>query len=180
MRASDQRQVSVLQDGMLYGAHPSDQPMFTQEAIHKKHQRRCESIALVQRSPSYCLLALVLGDMPHSPDPWGSSITRRQWKVRYNSWRSEILELIDTRLTLEDRALVDIEDWTRRHYHRFDGLGCVKRKPLYCQLCEISVELPLEPDPWDRSISKRQWENKMQGWRKELEDLMAARAHCLD
>jgi hypothetical protein len=161
------------QDGMLYEVHPSDELMshgevaFTQEAIHKKHQRRCESIALVQRSSSYCLLALVLGDMPPSPNPWGSSI-------------SEILELIDTRLTLEDRALVDIEDWTRRHYHRFDGLGCVKRKPLYCQLCEISVELPLEPDPRDRSISKRQWENKMQVWRKELEDLMAARTHCPD
>ena len=76
--------------------------------------------------------------------------------------------------------------WARRHRKRTEAIAAVKRSPEYQMFCKCSQEhqdscrlrLRLdEPDPCDRSMSKRAWEAAVQRWRFDLRlaDLRLAR-----
>ena len=62
-----------------------------------------------------------------------------------------------------------------RHAKRASAVACTKMADLY----ECSGGLapgerigrPLTPDPWDRSISKREWEKSLCKWRSEMRKL---------
>ena len=67
--------------------------------------------------------------------------------------------------------------WARRHRKRAEAIAAVKRSREYQDFCSSSQEfqgfwrlmLPLdEPDPSDRSVSKRAWEKAVQCWRSDL------------
>ena len=67
--------------------------------------------------------------------------------------------------------------WARRHRKRAEAIAAVKRSREYQDFCSSSQEfqgycrlmLRLdEPDPSDRSVSKRAWEKAVQCWRSDL------------
>ena len=67
--------------------------------------------------------------------------------------------------------------WAMRHRKRAEAIAAVKRSREYQDFCSSSQEfqgfwrlmLPLdEPDPSDRSVSKRAWEKAVQCWRSDL------------
>ena len=67
------------------------------------------------------------------------------------------------------------EDWERRIAHRTTGVLAVKDTSIYLDCLRLDDSLggairhrPLTPDPSDRSISKRNWEQGMMAWRRSL------------
>ena len=76
-----------------------------------------------------------------------------------------------------DRACDNSDDanWDRRHQHRRAGLNSVyKSKDAIAMGVLIAIgelspeEAPTPPDPYDRSLSKRQWELGMVGSKQTL------------
>ena len=67
------------------------------------------------------------------------------------------------------------EDWQRRLAHRTTGVVAVKDTTIYLDCLRLDETLggavrvrPTTPDPSDRSISKRNWEQGMMAWRRSL------------
>ena len=67
------------------------------------------------------------------------------------------------------------EDWQRRLAHRTTGVLAVKDTSVYLDCVRLDETLggavrvrPATPDPSDRSISKRTWEQGMMAWRRSL------------
>ena len=63
--------------------------------------------------------------------------------------------------------------WPRRHRKRKEAIAAIKRSQEYKDLCKCSQEYQDswqldEPDPTDRSISKRAWERAVGMWRFDL------------
>ena len=67
--------------------------------------------------------------------------------------------------------------WARRHRKRADIIAVIKRSHEYQDFCRCSQEYQdscrrrlrlVEPDPADRSISKRAWEKAVRTWRVDL------------
>lgn len=65
-------------------------------------------------------------------------------------------------------------DWPRKLAKRREAVAAVKRTPEYKEarshgLRDASnVDLPLTPDPTDKTLSKRKWEDGVQAWRRNL------------
>ena len=72
------------------------------------------------------------------------------------------------------------DEWAKRHRKRLIAIASVKRSrdyqeisncmqenPAFLDYCQLMMRLT-QPDPSDRSISKRSWEKAMQCWRRDL------------
>ena len=55
--------------------------------------------------------------------------------------------------------------WRHRCLHRQDGVRAVKRSLHYTILEAAQLQRPKSPDPQDRTVSKRDWERRVQQWR---------------
>ena len=69
-------------------------------------------------------------------------------------------------------------DWERRHQKRFNAIEFIHRSSEYIDLLGFIDEgrlrrqdLPPEPNPWSRTISKRVYEGSVQEWRRQIRDL---------
>ena len=69
------------------------------------------------------------------------------------------------------------DDWARRHRKRTEAIAAIKRTHEYQEFCRCSQEYQdscrhrlrlFEPDPADRSMSKRAWEKAVRTWRVDL------------
>ena len=62
--------------------------------------------------------------------------------------------------------------WARRLRKRRAAIAHERRDPGTI-LLRILVPhlLPVEPDPYDRTVNKRAWERSVQDWRSELKEL---------
>jgi len=68
------------------------------------------------------------------------------------------------------------EEWERRHAKRQSAVACVKTSTEYVAFhgtrpsgaSDVGVPAPKTPDPMDRNISKRTWEDKVRQWRTDL------------
>ena len=67
--------------------------------------------------------------------------------------------------------------WARRHRKRTEAIAAIKRSREYQDFCNCPQEYQdscrlrlrlVEPDPADRSVSKRAWEKAVQCWRLDL------------
>ena len=57
----------------------------------------------------------------------------------------------------------------RRHRKRCEGVRAVKRTDEYIMaVANCGASRPATPDPWNRRLSKRTWETRMQAWRVDL------------
>jgi hypothetical protein len=68
--------------------------------------------------------------------------------------------------------------WERRHQKRFNAIEFIHRSSEYIDLLGFIDEgrlrrqdLPPEPNPWSRTISKRVYEGSVQEWRRQIRDL---------
>ena len=59
------------------------------------------------------------------------------------------------------------EVWAKRLQHRTEGRSAVKRSMDY-NLLKFNDMRPSTPDPQDRRVSKRVWEQKVQKWRLDM------------
>ena len=65
-------------------------------------------------------------------------------------------------------------DWVRRFGKRTAAVEHVRQSKDY----KNANYRPQSPNPWDMSVSKREWEAQVQAWRRELRD--AAKKAALD
>lgn len=61
-------------------------------------------------------------------------------------------------------------EWERRTRKRCNAVAHVKKTPDYIEVMSRGLLVQV-PDPFDRSVSKRQWERSVQVWRNTLRDL---------
>ena len=66
---------------------------------------------------------------------------------------------------------VDEQLWIQRHRKRHFFIDKVRSSDLYRACSAAGVNLPTEPDPDDRAISKRAWDAAMATWRRRLRSL---------
>jgi hypothetical protein len=59
------------------------------------------------------------------------------------------------------------DDWERRRRHRLGGYMAVLQSADYMFVLSCGAA-GSEPDPTDRAVSKRAWEESMKAWRREL------------
>ena len=72
------------------------------------------------------------------------------------------------------------DEWAKRHRKRLEAIAaakrsreyqeisnCMQENPAFLDYCQLMMKLT-QPDPSDRSISKRSWEKAMQCWRRDL------------
>ena len=69
----------------------------------------------------------------------------------------------------------DEQAWERRLAKRTDTVNMMKELEVYRLMTSVSEahpdavgEVPRTPDPRDRSLSKRQWEDKVFKWKKDM------------
>ena len=99
-------------------------------------------------------------------------------------WTREMFEAFFIRLQNDSRdqmltlpnsyADCEVVVWGRRHNKRNAGVLFVKRTAEYTYVANNNIRpRPLSPDPWDRNISKRSWERRMQAWRDDLANIVS-------
>ncbi len=62
------------------------------------------------------------------------------------------------------------EVWAQRRTHRRAGYDAIARDGRY-YILRLLAEMPVAPDPDDRTVSKRAWEASVQHWREQLQRL---------
>lgn len=69
----------------------------------------------------------------------------------------------------------DETTWERRHLKRCAAVAAIHRSPEYVHFraSHVPVRCPT-PDPWDRQLSKRQWEAAVMRWRRSLRSSTAS------
>ena len=73
------------------------------------------------------------------------------------------------------------DDELRRLTHRLNGVAAVHRYEDHCTvMCHMGEYRARSPDPTDRRLSKRAWENAVQQWRNQLaEQAACVRRHVV-